>query len=212
MDCNNGAKTESWNACDQMCARAKQYRTDKNAREKQKEETEKERRQRGFREAIQHKAQRLVRAIDAAGLRDDKKLVFASYCAEPTVKTLRAYANGEFGDAHFYGTDSLDPDAKHVPELCKALRCSADYLLGLTDDLKPTPSGPEQLGWRTDSEYPDGIIIGLFRFPGSRDIRQIMYARDGELYFTRESNARVEEHPVLWFALPPIPEEHNAQD
>lgn len=212
MDCNNGAKTKSWNACDQMCARAKQYRTDKNAREKQKEETEKERRQRGFREAIQHKAQRLVRAIDAAGLRDDKKLVFALYRAEPTVKTLRAYANGEFGDAHFYGTDSLDPDAKHVPELCKALRCSADYLLGLTDDLKPTPSDPDPLRWRTDLEYPDGIIIGLFRFPGSRDIRQIMYARDGELYFTRESNARVEEHPVLWLALPPIPEKHNAQD
>lgn len=213
MDCEYGAKARGcYDVCDQMCSRAKQYRTDKNAKAKQKEETEKERRQRGFREAIQHKAQRLVRAIDAAGLRDDKKLVFASYCAEPTVKTLRAYANGEFGDAHFYGTDSLDPDAKHVPELCKALRCSADYLLGLTDDLKPTPSGPEQLGWRTDSEYPDGIIIGLFRFPGSRDIRQIMYARDGELYFTRESNARAEEHPVLWFALPPIPEEHNAQD
>lgn len=212
MDCSYGAKAASWNACDQMCSRAKQYRTDKNAKAKQEEETEKERRQRGFREAIQHKAQRLVRAIDAAGLRDDKKLVFASYCAEPTVKTLRAYANGEFGNAHLYGTDSLDPDAKHVPELCKALRCSADYLLGLTDDLKPTPSGPEQLGWRTDSEYPDGIIIGLFRFPGSRDIRQIMYARDGELYFTRASNARAEEHPVLWFALPPIPEEHNAQD
>lgn len=212
MDCRYGAKADSWNACDQMCSRAKQYRTDKNAKAKQEEETEKERRQRGFREAIQHKAQRLVRAIDAAGLRDDKKLVFASYRAEPTVKTLRAYANGEFGDAHFYGTDCLDPDATHVPELCKALRCSADYLLGLTDNLKPTPSGPEQLGWRTDSEYPDGIIIGLFRFPGSRDIRQIMYARDGELYFTRESNARAEEHPVLWFALPPIPEEHNAQD
>ena len=212
MDCNNGAKAQSWNACDQMCARAKQYCTDKNAREKKKEETEKERRQRGFREAIQHKAQRLVRAIDAAGLRDDKKLVFSTYSADPTVKTLRAYANGEFGDAHFYGTDCLDPVAKHIPELCKALRCSADYLLGLTDDLNPTPSGQDPLRWRTDSEYPDGIIIGLFRFPGSRDIRQIMYARDGELYFTRESNARAEEHPILWFALPPIPEEHNAQD
>lgn len=206
MDCNNGAKTQSWNACDQMCARAKQYRTDKNAREKQKEETEKERRQRGFREAIQHKAQRLVRAIDAAGLRDDKKLVFASYRAEPTVKTLRAYANGEFGDAHFYGTDCLDPDAKHVPELCKALRCSADYLLGLTDDLKPTPSGPEQLGWRTDRDFPDGPVLLLISEYGS-----IIYETDdvhgGYLGWFKEPD---DGEILRWLPLPEA--KHNAQD
>lgn len=168
MDCEYGAKARGcYGVCDQMCSMAKQYRTDKNAKAKQKEETEKERRQRGFREAIQHKAQRLVRAIDAAGLRDDKKLVFASYRDEPTVKTLRAYANGEFGNAHFYGTDCLDPNTEHVPELCKALRCSADYLLGLTDDLKPTPSGPEQLGWRTDRDFPDGPVLLLISEYGS---------------------------------------------
>lgn len=212
MDCRYGAKADSWNACDQMCSRAKQYRTDKNAKAKQKEETEKERRQRGFREAIQHKAQRLVRAIDAAGLADDVKLAFSNYSVDKSVWKIRAYANGDFGDEFFYNTDVLDPDAKHVPELCKKLKCSADYLLGLTDDLEPTPSGQDPLRWRTDPEYPDGVIIGLFRFPGSRDIQQIMYARDGELYFTRASNARAEEHPVLWLAIPPIPEEHNAQD
>lgn len=206
MDCNNGAETKSWNACDQMCARAKQYRTDKNAREKQKEETEKERRQRGFREAIQHKAQRLVRAIDAAGLRDDKKLVFASYRAEPTVKTLRAYANGEFGDAHFYGTDSLDPDAKHVPELCKALRCSADYLLGLTDDLKPTPSDPDPLRWRTDRDFPDGPVLLLISDDGS-----ILYETDdvhgGNLCWFEEPD---DGEILRWLPLPEA--KHNAQD
>lgn len=206
MDCRYGAKADSWNACDQMCSRAKQYRTDKNAKAKQKEETEKERRQRGFREAIQHKAQRLVRAIDAAGLRDDKKLVFASYRAEPTVKTLRAYANGEFGDAHFYGTDCLDPDAKHVPELCKALRCSADYLLGLTDDLKPTPSGPEQLGWRTDRDFPEGPVLLLISENGS-----ILYETDdvhgGHLgWFEEPDDGEI----LRWLPLPEA--KHNAQD
>lgn len=169
MDCRSGARSEAWCACDQMCARAKQYRTDQNAKEKQKEETKEERRQRGFREAIQRKAQRLVRAIDAAGLRDDKKLVFASYQAEPTVKTLRAYANGEFGDAHFYGTDCLDPDAKHVPELCKALSCSADYLLGMTDELTPVSKSDTALGeWRTDDDFPDGQILLLMEADGTR--------------------------------------------
>lgn len=169
MDCRSGARSEAWCACDQMCARAKQYRTDQNAKKKQKEETEEERRQRGFREAVQRKAQRLVRAIDAAGLRDDKKLVFASYRAEPTVKTLRAYANGEFGDAHFNGTDCLDPDAKHVPELCKALSCSADYLLGMTDELMPVSKSDNALGeWRTDDDFPDGQILLLMETDGTR--------------------------------------------
>ena len=167
MDCRYGAKSDSWNACDQMCSRAKQYRTDQNAKEKQKEETEKERRQRGYRETIQRKAQRLVRAIDAAGLPDDKKLVFVFYRAEPTVKTLRAYANGDFGDAYFYGTDWLDPDAKHVPALCKALRCSADYLLGLTDELQPVPKS-DTLLWRTDTDYPDGQVLLLLDVDGRK--------------------------------------------
>lgn len=206
MDCRYGAKSDRWSACDQMCARSKQYRTGKNAREKQKEETEKERRQRGFREAIQHKAQRLVRAIDAAGLRDDKELVFASYSAETTVKTIRAYANGEFGDAHFYGTDCLDPDARHVPELCKALRCSADYLLGLADDLKPTPASQEQLGWRTDRDFPEGPVLLLISENGS-----ILYETDdvhgGKLgWFEEPDDGEI----LRWTSLPEV--KHNAQD
>lgn len=206
FDCRYGAKADSWNACDQMCSKAKQYRTDKNADVKEKKAKAEEKRQRGFREAVQHKAQRLVRAIDAAGLRDDKKLVFASYCAEPTVKTLRAYANGEFGDAHFYGTDCLDPDAKHVPELCKALSCSADYLLGLTDDLKPTPSGPEPLGWRTDRDFPDGPVLLLISVNGS-----LLYETDnvhsGNLGWFKEPD---DGEILRWLSLPE--EEHNAQD
>lgn len=42
MDCSYGAKADSWNACDQMCSRAKQYRTDK----KRKGETERRNRKR----------------------------------------------------------------------------------------------------------------------------------------------------------------------
>ena len=207
MDCSYGAKADSWNACDQMCSRAKQYRTDENAAVKEKKAKAEEKRQHGFRETIRNKAQRLVRAIDAAGLRDDKKLVFASYRAEPTVKTLRAYANGEFGDAHFYGTDSLDPDAKHVPELCETLHCSADYLLGMTDELTPhaVPKSDTGNGWQTGTDYPDGMILAVFCFPGSDDIRQLMYAQDGKLYFSRKCTTRAEEQPVLWLAIPAIP-------
>lgn len=205
MDCEYGAKARGcYDVCDQMCSKAKQYRTDKNAAQKQREESEKEKVQRVYRAGVQRKAARLVAAIDAAGLTDDTKLTFANYAEDKPVEKIRAYANGEFGDDYFYGTDSLDPDAKHVPALCKKLRCSADYLLGLTDELHPvSDSGTPQLAWRTDTDYPDGMIVAIFRFPGSDKIYQLMYVRDGKLYFTRKCNAYAEECPVMWLPLPP---------
>ena len=199
MDCEYGAKARGcYDVCDQMCSKAKQYRTDKNADEKQKEEDVKEKTQRVYRAGVQRKAQRLVRAIDAAGLRDDKRLVFASYRAEPTVKTLRAYANGEFGNAYFYGTDCLDPDAKHVPELCKALRCSADYLLGLTDELTPV-SKSDTLPWRTGTDYPDGKILFLFDDAGNLSY-QVSEARNGRIrIYSDYDDGKI----VRWLPLPP---------
>lgn len=207
MDCKYGAKARGcYDVCDQMCSRAKQYRTDKNTEAKEEEASAEEKRQRGYRERISHDAQRIVKAAEAAGLGEKTKLTFAPYGREYPIKTIRDFASGDFGDAHFYGTDEFQPDARHVPELCKTLHCSADYLLGLTEDLHAAPaSGATPIMWRTDSEYPDGIIIALFRFPGSGDIQKIMYARDGKLYFPHGSNSRVD--PVLWLAIPPIPEE-----
>lgn len=47
MDCEYGAKARGcYDVCDQMCSKAKQYRTDKNAEEKRKEEDAKEKRRR----------------------------------------------------------------------------------------------------------------------------------------------------------------------
>lgn len=199
MDCEYGAKARGcYDVCDQMCSKAKQYRTDKNADERQKEEDAKEKKQRVYRADVQRKAQRLVRAIDAAGLRDDKKLVFASYRAEPTVKTLRAYANGEFGNAYFYGTDCLDPDAKHVPELCEKLKCSADYLLGLTDELLPV-SKSDTLPWRTGTDYPDGKILFLFDDAGNLSY-QVSEARHGRIrIYSDYDDGKI----VRWLPLPP---------
>lgn len=210
MDCEHGAKARGcYDVCDQMCSRAKQYRTDKHAAEKQKEETEKQRKQRGLQSVVQRKAERLVAAIEAAGLAGDVKLSFARYRADKSVEKIRAYANGEFGDDYFYGTDVLDPDAAYVPELCETLHCSADYLLGMTDELTPqaVPKSGTGNGWQTGTDYPDGMILAVFLFPGSDDIRQLMYVQDGKLYFTRRCTTRAEEQPVQWLAIPPIPEE-----
>lgn len=198
MDCPSGANAQSWNTCDQMCARAKQYRTDKNADEKRKEEDAKEKTRRVYRAGVQRKAARLVKAIDAAGLPDDTKLTFANYAADKTVEKIRAYANGDFGDDYFYGTDSLDPDAKHVPELCEKLKCSADYLLGLTEKLQPV-SKSDTLPWRTGTDYPDGKILFLFDDAGHLSY-QVSEARHGRIrIYSDYDDGKI----VRWLPLPP---------
>jgi ParB family chromosome partitioning protein len=198
MDCPSGANAQSWNTCDQMCARAKQYRADKNADEKQKEEDAKEKTRRVYRAGVQRKAARLVKAIDAAGLPDDTKLTFANYAADKTVEKIRAYANGDFGDDYFYGTDSLDPDAKHVPELCEKLHCSADYLLGLTEELQPV-SKSDTLPWRTGTDYPDGKILFLFDDAGNLSY-QVSEARHGRIrIFSDYDDGEI----LRWLPLPP---------
>lgn len=199
MDCEYGAKARGcYDVCNQMCSKAKQYRADKNADEKQKEEDAKEKTRRVYRAGVQRKAARLVKAIDAAGLPDDTKLTFANYAADKTVEKIRAYANGDFGDDYFYGTDSLDPDAKHVPELCEKLKCSADYLLGLTDELQ-TVSKSGTLPWRTGTDYPDGKILFLFDDAGNLSY-QVSEARHGRIrIYSDYDDGKI----VRWLPLPP---------
>lgn len=199
MDCEYGAKARGcYDVCDQMCSKAKQYRTDKNAEEKRKEEDTKENKRRVYRAGVQRKAARLVKAIDAAGLADGTKLTFANYAADKTVEKIRAYANGDFGDDYFYGTDSLDPDAKHVPELCEKLKCSADYLLGLTEKLQPV-SKSDTLPWRTGTDYPDGKILFLFDDTGHLSYR-VSEARHGRIrIYSDYDDGKI----VRWLPLPP---------
>lgn len=199
MDCKYGAKARGcYDVCDQMCSKAKQYRTDKNADEKRKEEDAKEKKQRVYRATIQRKAARLVKAIDAAGLADGTKLAFANYAADKTVEKIRAYANGDFGNEYFNSTDVLDPDANYVPDLCKKLKCSADYLLGLTDELQTVPKS-DTLPWRTGTDYPDGKILFLFDNVGNLSY-QVSEVRHGRIrIYSDYDDGKI----VRWMPLPP---------
>ena len=199
MDCDYGANARGcYDVCDQLCSKAKQHRTDKNADEKQKEEAAREKKQRAYRAAIQRKAERLVKAIDAAGLADNVKLAFANYSGEKPVAKIRAYADSEFGEDYFSGTDCLEPDAKHVPELCEKLQCSADYLLGLTEELSPVPES-DTLPWRTGTDYPDGEILFLFDDAGNLSY-QVSEARYGRIrIYSDYDDGKI----VRWLPLPP---------
>ena len=205
MDCEYGAHASSWNACKQMCSKAAQYRTDKSADAKAAEAEAQEAKQRWRCGKIQHDAQRLVRAADAAGCPNSAVLDFRNGSCPKNLAMIRRYAEGNFGDERFLCNDLLVPDGAKVPAICETLRCSADYLLGLTDDLKPTPSDPDPLRWRTGRDFPDGPVLLLISENGS-----ILYETDdvhgGSLCWFEEPD---DGEILRWLPLPELPKEDD---
>lgn len=204
MDCKYGAKAASGMACDFMCSAAKAYRQTQNKAEAEKEESRKQAQQRQYRAETQKDAQRIVRAADAAGTPDETVLIFSDYRRPLTLETVRAYAADDLGNAYFYSSDELKPDAKKVPKLCETLGCTADYLLGLTDELSPVSKSDTALCWRTDENYPDGRVVCAFRLEENAPLHFcLMFAEFGVLKFLAHGE-RAESRPELWLPLPPL--------
>ena len=208
MECEYGAKARGcYDVCEQMCSRAKQYRTGKNADAKEKEAKAEETRQRGFRAKIQQDAQRIIRAADAAGCGDALKLQLRGYAPAVPVGTVRSWASGDFGDAHFYGSDALYADSDRIPTVCQLLHCSADYLLGLTDELTPVSKSDTGNGWWSGTEYPDGWLACAWRQTSHAQNFKVMWAESKCLHF-KPGGAEISfPPPDLWCPLPELPKE-----
>ncbi len=121
-------------ACDRMCAKAKNLRKEGRDDAARAEEERREKQQREYRSAIQHSAARLLKAAEAAGLDDSVEINPRTYYAAVSVADLRAYAAGEFGEKYFYSNDLAPGNLNHPEQIAKTLRCSADYVLGLTEE------------------------------------------------------------------------------
>ena len=93
----------------------------------------------------------------------------------------------------------------HPLEAAKTLQCSADYLLGLTDELHPTAS-PEPLGYR-EGPGPEGKrqdAVGIFDFGDGLDLYRCFITWDGEKWAFM-SNITFEGKLVGWYPIPDIP-------
>ena len=70
---------------------------------------------------------------------------------------LRKFASGDFQGEHVWVNELEPENICNVDKTAKALHCSADYIVGLTDELTP-PALPEgQLmiaGWMPGSTNP----------------------------------------------------------
>ena len=205
LDCPHA--TAECYSCDKACAKAKAKRKEKLDAKKADAEKATEKHQRKLERAIQASAARLARAADAAELPDTATAIWSRYGGGYTVGKLRKFASGDFQGERVWVNELEPENIYNVDKTAKALHCSADYIVGLTEELTP-PTLPEcQLmisGWMPGSTTPaepgefavyidlDGKLVPqFFRWTGSR-----WEMRTGT----------VPQIPVVWWMrLPPVP-------
>ena len=208
--------TASCYACDRMCSKAKAMRKEGRDAAAAKEEVRKEAQQRAYRAALRDSASRLLRAAEAAGLSDDVGLHISDWGPKMSVAELRDYAAGEFRGKYFYGNDLAPRNFPKPDELAKQLRCSTDYLFGLTDELtpaaeaapRPQAAEPGEDGpwhWWPEQPTESGLywcVTGPMSHGGS------MFWWDSELGRWEHPAAKFTMTPnlILWMKCPPLPE------
>lgn len=130
---------DAYMPCDRMCSKSKAQRKEGRDKEKEAELERKRKNGRRYQEETQAHAKRLLRAIDAAGVSDDAKIAW-SYYEGPLVSTIRQWAAGVFDDPESWKSARLVPGRcsnDHLAGLAKLLNCSTDFLMGLTEDIRP---------------------------------------------------------------------------
>lgn len=194
-------------ACPTAKELSKQDAADK-AAEQEREKKNREKSLAQHKKANQKVAQRLLRAIDAAELADTDRIRSGYNFAR--VASVRDWAEGNFGDRVFCTDDEVSPYyATGVRKLAEQLHCSADYILGLTDDLTPAAAPCEGqtciAAWMPGGTTPahSCSVVAEFDLDGKSKLKRLAYfdADRGEFLF-KEKGDPVGMEPIRWIALP----------
>lgn len=141
---------DSYGPCDRMCSKAQTARKEKRDEAKAQAAARAREAAKGYQATTQARAQRLLRAIDAAGLPDDSKFAWRYYWKPIRVSDLRRWAAGQFNEEEDLWTCAeLDPERIESPvSLAQLFGCTTDYLLGLSDELTAgaAPENPTSEG------------------------------------------------------------------
>ena len=186
-------------ACNRACSKVQALK--KKERE-EKAEAEKEcraKREKKLKKEIMISCSRLVSAADAAGLSDDSAITI-SY-RKYDLRTIRKYADGDFGDRVFYANDFSPYNISNFPELCKKLCCSADYIAGFTDELKPLYDKNASASDGLPSK--SGLYAAKFECEGYV-MRKLAYYDKclQKFYFDASHGRSIEATCIGWIRLP----------
>lgn len=133
----------NYSPCERMCSKAKTVRKDARDEAAAREAERKKALSDRYKAETQGYAERLLRAIEAAGLPDDTSFPW-DYYRSYDVATVRAYAAGQFPEGSVWPSAYLEPGRCHDPAAtAKVLQCSTDYLLDVSDDLGNAPTKSE---------------------------------------------------------------------
>ncbi|MDE7260971.1 MAG: ParB N-terminal domain-containing protein, partial [Oscillospiraceae bacterium] len=229
-----GRAKEKYYPCDRMCSKAQALRKEKRDEGKAAEAERVREETRKLQEETQANAKRLLRAVDAAGLPEDTYIDWDGYGGGATVAKLREYAAGTFPEGERWYWPKFSPDnARNSAKAAKLLGCSADYLLGLTDELTPAvPPAKEDAAaaeivetlpeersgrdihpvWLPGSPERSGPVAARFDFsdgnPAAVSLAWYDSAR-GKYYLDEKSAASIDAECTGWW---PVPEEEKPND
>lgn len=131
------AKVECY-PCNRMCSKAKAQRKSKKDEAEEAAYKRRQKEGRKYQKETQVYAKRLLPAIGAAGLPEDTKIPWRQWRRNPCISQIRQWAAGEFDDPAEWHEAELAPEkCDGALKVAQLLGCSADFLMGLTDDFRP---------------------------------------------------------------------------
>lgn len=190
-----------WSPCANMCSKAKAKRAEATAAEKQAKDAANRKEQRKRNRQMQRDAQRIMRAVDAAGLDDDDTLTMDYSSVK--VSTIRAAANGDLPETGYASADRFEfKYGDDLKQSTKLLHCSADYLLGLTDELTPQAEAPA--GWQTGDPQQTGLYAAKFA-DEMLDAPILQIARwNGQSWLFKSGGMTIDMPCAGWFKIPEV--------
>ena len=162
LECPHG-KTQYY-PCQRACSKLKTEKKAQLDEAKEKEDKEREKKQKKFRKEIQASAKRIIVAAEFGSIPDSKKIQLDYNSI--SIKEIRDYASGEFGEKYFY-SNPLDFHEGKLFRFTEGLNCSADYLLGRTDDpALGGNTGP--VTWTEGAPTESGLYVMVAEVDGMR--------------------------------------------
>lgn len=202
-------------ACAEMCAKARAIYEKAKAKQKDSEEREAAKARSKAVQKAMAAAARIVRAADAAGLDDDTKLESA-YSSLIKVGVLRKVLQGNIPeDMSNYGLSEIIPyRTKDLTSMAQTLHCSTDYLLELTDQLRPAAAEPGQMAlaaWMPGGLTPPEeceVVADVDPGDGGKPVRCFLRWRGGAWMF-KNLNKKIGMTVIRWLRLPEVEKEES---
>lgn len=218
VECSKGGahRPDSYGAaCTEMCAKARAIYEKNKAKQKDSAEREAAKARSKAVQKAMADAARIVRAADAAGLGDDTKLE-SSYVALSKLETLRGIAQGDIPkNVNNYVLGEIIPyETENLTNMAQTLHCSTDYLLGLTDQLRPASAEPGQMvlaAWMPGGLTPPEeceVVADVDPGDGGKPVRCFLRWLGGAWMF-KNLNKKIDMTVIRWLRLPEVEKEEN---